>query len=123
MSYTVKDVEYACVPEGLHGNAVWGNLSSGGTVTIPVLQSMPLEVVDSSLGGEGDYSKPVYIVFSLMSPDGSARYFKKTGHYESFEGTTWDGALVEVHPSQKTVTVYEETLDYNYDSFDDFRSF
>lgn len=36
------------------------------------------------------------------------RYFQKTGYYDSWDSTTWDGRLFEVKPVEKTITVYEE---------------
>ncbi|AXG66282.1 hypothetical protein SEA_ANNADREAMY_197 [Streptomyces phage Annadreamy] len=34
------------------------------------------------------------------------RYFQKTGYYDSWDSTYWDGRFVEVKPVQKTITDY-----------------
>ncbi|AXH49314.1 hypothetical protein HWB76_gp087 [Streptomyces phage Blueeyedbeauty] len=35
------------------------------------------------------------------------RYFQKTGYYDSWDSTYWDGSFVEVKPVEKTVISYE----------------
>lgn len=35
------------------------------------------------------------------------RFFQKTGYYDSWAGGAWDGALIEVRPREKMITVYE----------------
>lgn len=35
------------------------------------------------------------------------RYFRKTGHYDSWAGGEWDGELEEVRPREKMITVYD----------------
>lgn len=35
-------------------------------------------------------------------------YFRKTGYYDSWESSEWDGPLVKVMPVEKTVITYEQ---------------
>ena len=44
-------------------------------------------------------------IWVVIEIDG--RYFKKTGYHQSHDGTYWDGAVTEVRPQEKTITVYE----------------
>lgn len=60
----------------------------------------PVKLVENVGGeGEGDHRHLVFLI------DG--KYYKKTGYYASYEGTSWDGYFAEVEPVEKTVTVYE----------------
>lgn len=66
---------------------------------------LPYEVAQAVGGGEGDGER-MHVVLKFGDGD-EARYFKRCGHYASFDGSTWDGYLTEeVFPAQKTVTVY-----------------
>jgi hypothetical protein len=38
---------------------------------------------------------------------GGDRFFQKTGYYDSWAGGAWDGALIEVRPREKMITVYD----------------
>jgi hypothetical protein len=58
--------------------------------------------VTGETGGEGS-AEHIWLVFSVTNGD-SVQYFKKTGYYASYDGSNWDGALVEVEPFEKTVT-------------------
>jgi len=54
--------------------------------------------------GEGDHK---HLVFRVDRA-GQTQWFKRTGHYTSYEGTDWDeGDLTEVTPRERTVIVYE----------------
>ena len=58
--------------------------------------------------GDGDYSS---IVFGI-SGNGDAEYlgyFKITGYYSSYDGTTWDDEIKFVYPKQVVVTQYSTT--------------
>lgn len=35
-------------------------------------------------------------------------YFRKTGYYDSWESSEWDGQLVKVRPVEETVIIYED---------------
>jgi len=48
----------------------------------------------------GDQS--IHVIFEV---DG--KFYKKTGYHSSYGGTEWDGAVTEVQPKTKTITVYE----------------
>lgn len=84
--------------------------------------TVKVNVYESKTAGEGDWSADIYIVLQVEDEDGNYKYFRKTGHYQSYEGSTWDGTLTEVHPATKSVTVWTETNEYdsfgNYNSFD-----
>lgn len=62
------------------------------------------------VGGNEGGGDTVSLVFRVQAIDGfqGVRYFEKSGFYASYEGTEYDGPLIEVRPVQKTVTVFEE---------------
>lgn len=70
-----------------------------------ILRGEPVEVtvVDDCSGSEGDYNIGTYVVIQV-----GTQYFRKTGHYMSHYGDDWDGPFLEVIPTEKTVTVFEE---------------
>ena len=59
--------------------------------------------VDGETGGEGS-GEYIWQVWSVKDADGNEQFFRKTGYYMSYEGSTWDGDLTEVVPFEKTVT-------------------
>ncbi|GAA3473849.1 hypothetical protein [Nonomuraea roseola] len=61
--------------------------------------------VQTEGGGEGE-GEHTHVVIKVTQGD-VTRYFKKTGYYSSYGGTTWDGEIRSVWPTTKTVTVYE----------------
>lgn len=81
--------------------------------------------VVEDFGGEG-LGDTRYIVIAVEDGN-SVQYFRKDGYYASYDGSTWDGDFREVKAEQKTITVYESTVeddpwggpDVAYDSFDD----
>lgn len=62
----------------------------------------PFEVFDRKIGSEGDWQTDTYIVVKV-----GEQYFRKNGYYASHDGSYWDGSFTEVHPREKTVTVWE----------------
>lgn len=54
-------------------------------------------------GGEGS-AEHIWQVWKVTDADGNYQYFMKTGYYMSYDGSNWDGDLVEVEPYEKTVT-------------------
>ena len=50
----------------------------------------------------------VHMIFRLETPGTSDRFFKKVGTTDSYGGGEWDRfPLIEVYPTEKTITVYE----------------
>lgn len=45
----------------------------------------------------------IWKVFSI-----EGRYFQKSGTYSSWDGTYWDGGLIEVEPYQELTTYYRQ---------------
>lgn len=57
-------------------------------------------------GGQGQ-GDDYWVVVKVEFPDGSVRYFRKDGYYQSYSGGSLDGDMYEVFPKEKKVTVYE----------------
>lgn len=57
-------------------------------------------------GGEGQ-GDDYWVVIRIVSADGTERFFKRLGWYQSFNGGELDGPTIEVRPREKMVTVYE----------------
>lgn len=86
----------------------WTYKSNFGPFPVPGVGT--IEVVDVHELGEGDWGGEVYIVFKVTDEKGTTKLFKKTGHYQSYDGTSWDdyqGDFFEVQQVKKYVTVYE----------------
>lgn len=64
-----------------------------------------VSVVETVGGHEGD-GEYMSLVFSVTDC-GSVRYYRKVGHYSSWDAPEWDGDLTEVHPVVREVTFYE----------------
>jgi hypothetical protein len=63
-------------------------------------EAVTAKKVDNSRLGTG--ATDIWVVIEV---DG--RLFRKTGYYQSYDGSYWDGAVQEVVSAQKLVTVYE----------------
>jgi hypothetical protein len=98
MSFTARELEDAL---GSNNNFYWGSLEYKKDTTLTV--ELPVEVVDSRFGGEGDWQCETFIVIKVGD-----QYFKKYGHYASHDGEYWDGPLVEVELKEKVVKDWEE---------------
>lgn len=81
----------------------WYGESHGSVTLAPDLDA---EVI--AKGGPTGYDYEVWFVIKVTSLDGTERFFKKNGYYNSYEGHNWDGSFDEVFPQTKTVTVYEK---------------
>ena len=109
MRYTAEEVE-AALTQGIE-DFYWDELdwelnrkadASGGVYIRG--RFVPVTVVESETGHEGDWDIGVYVIISAGD-----QYFRKTGRYQSHVGTDWDrGPLREVHPVEKTVMVFED---------------
>ncbi len=64
-----------------------------------------IQYVDS-YGGEGQ-GDDYWVVVKVVGHDGTERYFRRNGWYQSYSGGELDGPTVEVRPREKMVTVYE----------------
>lgn len=60
----------------------------------------------ASYGGEGQGDE-YWFVLRVVSPDGTERYFRMGGYYQSYSGGEYDGELREVKPVVREVTFYE----------------
>lgn len=73
-----------------------------------LLESNPLirlaEAVDEH-GGEGE-GEEYWVVVKFTGHSGEVAYLKFDGSYASYVGSEFDSVFV-VHPTQKTITVYE----------------
>ena len=58
-------------------------------------------------GGEGQ-GDTRFVVFAIVDNENqTTQYFRKDGHYVSYDGSTWDGEFREVQAKEKMVTFYE----------------
>jgi hypothetical protein len=63
-------------------------------------EHVPVTRVDGKPGAEGG-GEEIYVVVQVGD-----QFFEMPGFYGSEAGETWDGDLYEVHPEEKTITVY-----------------
>lgn len=84
----------------LDGADFWSEAYDQGTLEIPGLGTA--KHIDGEHGGEGS-GEHIWQVWQIGDGE-SAQYFMKTGYYMSYDGSNWDGDLIEVEPFEKTVT-------------------
>ncbi|WP_040828953.1 hypothetical protein [Nocardia jiangxiensis] len=87
-----------------YGEAGWGSW-----YTVGEERSAPFRYVKlvESVGGMDEGSHR-HLVFEVEFSDYRVRYYKKSGYYSSYDGTSWDGDLHEVKPVKQNITRYEE---------------
>lgn len=83
----------------------WSELADCEHEPVAVEGAGSVEVVHGETGGEGA-AEHCEMVFKVTAGDGTVRFFKKEGWYQSFNGTEWDGDFFEVEPALRTITVY-----------------
>lgn len=62
--------------------------------------------LEKNFGGEGQ-GDDYWVVVKITSEDGTVRYFRQDGWYQSYSGGELDGDTYEVKPTPKTVVFYE----------------
>lgn len=62
---------------------------------------------EDSYVGEEDGQKETYVILSVVQ-GGHKRYFRKTGRYDSWDGTEWDGDFTEVVPQEVKVMTWKD---------------
>jgi hypothetical protein len=102
--YTAAEVE-AAIDAGDDAGEFekWYDFEDKGSKNILTLRGEEIEVetIADDCGGEG-HGENVWLVIKVGD-----QLFEKTGYYASHYGTDWDGDFTEVHPVEKTITVYE----------------
>ena len=102
-NYTATEVQSAV----RGGDYFWTDLNEqeDDYTTAVLLQGEPV-VMTKGAGKEGEYedegSQDIYVVVRVGS-----QFFKKTGYYTSYGGSTWNSGLREVKPEVKTILVFE----------------
>lgn len=115
MSYSVADVDrvMSCDWEstGIYDHVYTqddGNLWS--LLKYEEVSDVPTELgvitTAASHGGEGQ-GDDYWVVIRITAPDGSVRFFRQDGWYQSYSGGELDGDTYEVKPTPKTVVFYE----------------
>lgn len=92
------------VYEGVYDGDFWDEANGSAKVDFG---DHTVNYVDGETGGEGS-GEYIWQVWSATDADGNVQYFRKTGYYMSYEGSTWDGDLIEVVPFEKTVTDWKK---------------
>lgn len=95
---TVAELEAAV--EGYDGgyyDGPWQDLYPNSSVEVGLYT---LEYVEKEGGYEGG-GEELWVVFKVGD-----QYFRKSGYYASYDGSTWDGALEEVEPYVEPKTLY-----------------
>jgi hypothetical protein len=101
MTYTARQVEEA-VENGEDGWMSIDWMSEGRTFSLDINgETVEATYVGGKQSEEGG-GEHVYLVVKVGS-----QFFRKNGYYASHYGVEWDGSIEEVHPVEKTVTVYE----------------
>ena len=110
MSYTVADVDRVMSNLGVIDG--WDVDGENGFSLIMHMEinNVPTELgvisYEESFGGEGkgdDY----WVVVKIAGNDGTVRYFRQDGWYQSHSGGELDGDTYEVKPTERTVVFYE----------------
>lgn len=115
MSYTVADVDR--VMDSVHeipykyskgtfiaDGGLWGLFKYDEITNLPTELGVISYVADYGGEGQGD---EYWVVVKIVGHDGTERFFRKDGWYQSYSGGELDGNAHEVKPQQKVVTVFE----------------
>ena len=101
MTLTAQDIESAL--EEHNSYFYWGELTYSFSDTKLFVGGVgyDVEVVETH-DDDQEWAYNTWVVFKV-----GEQVFRKTGYYRSHDGEYWDGPLVEVVPSEKTVIVWE----------------
>lgn len=99
--YTTAEIDSA-VEVALEGWSELGYMSKGYKETI-ALRGEPVEI-ETVAGKAPEEGGGEHVFVIIKAGD---QFFRKTGYYMSHYGSDWDGDVTEVHPVEKTITVYE----------------
>jgi hypothetical protein len=95
--YTAAEIDSAVTEDGL-----WDELDYVKTAPVTLRgEDVQVKFVAGETGGEGS-AEDIWLVIKVGD-----QYFRKEGWYYSHDASHWDGDLREVHPEEKTITVYE----------------
>lgn len=107
MGVSLEEIEHLLSQyEDCYGNRGWYFWYEEFYESVALTPDLDAEVIVK--GGPTGYDYEVWFVIKVTSLDGTERFFKKNGYYNSYEGHDWDGSFDEVFPQTKTVTVYEK---------------
>ena len=73
-----------------------------------IFVGLTVRIVDEQGGNEGGGEHVMRIYEVTTNDSAEIYYFKKTGFYESYNGTEWDSDVVEVFPKEIMVVKYYE---------------
>lgn len=114
MTYTVVDVDQVMdaeheIPykysEGTYkADGLWHLFKYDEIENLPTELGVISYVADHGGEGQGD---EYWVVVKIAGHDGSERFFRKGGWYQSYSGGELDGDTYEVKPTERTVTFYE----------------
>lgn len=95
------------IPQAMHYSA-WDSQPVGTNRAIPELGTVTLiEKTRNDDDGWGE-SHEMTLIFEVKTPEGQTAYFKKHGFEDSYGTEKWDGALIPVKQTTKTVVAFEE---------------
>lgn len=98
-----SDVSYAV---DYHDDFSWSDLAWEDHDTDYLVidgEIYPFKVVDAKNGTEGDWNCETHVIIQIGD-----QFFRKTGRYQSHEGTHWDGKLTEVEISYEKIQVWKD---------------
>lgn len=115
MTYTVADVDRVMDGEweaeakfGYKYTAddgdLWSLLKYQDVNDVPTELGVISYVDDHGGEGQGDQ---YWVVVKITGHDGTERFFRKDGWYQSYSGGELDGDTYEVKPTERVVTFYE----------------
>lgn len=96
------------IPQAMPYSA-WGAMPVGTNRVIPEPLGTVTLVQKTRDNDEGwAESYEMTLIFEVVTPEGKTAYFKKCGFEDSYGTERWDGVLIPVKQTTKTVTAYTE---------------
>lgn len=106
MTYTVEDVDRVIGGESDEWENSWYDWKHNEHPDGLDTELGRVEYVEDH--GGMDEGSDYWVVIKITDADDGVRFFQRLGYYASYVGGDLDGPTVEVHPTEKVVTVWEQ---------------
>lgn len=110
MTYTVADVDRVMDGDWEYQDWTQDDGQLWSLLKYQDINNIPTELgvisLEAEYGGEGKGDE-FWVVIKIEGHDGTTRYFRQDGWYQSYSGGELDGETYEVKPTPRTVTFYE----------------